>query len=70
MTMLNLVNLTTFRLVAQRGSFSAAADVLGISQPAVSLQVRQLEQFLQTRLVERTGRRDQGDCRRIGATGP
>ncbi|WP_438503134.1 LysR family transcriptional regulator, partial [Citrobacter freundii] len=36
MTMLNLVNLTTFRLVAQRGSFSAAADVLGISQPAVS----------------------------------
>ncbi len=56
MTMLNLVNLTTFRLVAQRGSFSAAADVLGISQPAVSLQVRQLEQFLQTRLVERTGR--------------
>ena len=35
---------------------SAAADLLGISQPAVSLQIRQLEQFLQTRLVERTGR--------------
>ncbi|WP_285278301.1 LysR family transcriptional regulator, partial [Klebsiella pneumoniae] len=33
-----------------------AADALGISQPAVSLQVRQLEQFLQTRLLERTGR--------------
>ncbi len=29
---------------------------LGISRPAVSLQVRQLEQFLQTRLLERTGR--------------
>lgn len=56
MTTLNLGNLATFRLVLQRGSFSAAADVLGISQPAVSLQVRQLEQFLQTRLVERTGR--------------
>lgn len=27
-----------------------------MSQPAVSLQVRQLEQFLQTRLLERTGR--------------
>ncbi len=56
MTTLNLGNLATFRLVVQRGSFSAAADALGISQPAVSLQVRQLEQFLQTRLLERTGR--------------
>lgn len=56
MTTLNLGNLVTFRLVVQRGSFSAAADVLGLSQPAVSLQIRQLEQFLQTRLIERTGR--------------
>ncbi len=48
MTTLNTGNLATFRLVVQRGSFSAAADALGISQPAVSLQVRQLEQFLQT----------------------
>ena len=56
MMTLNLANLATFRLVVQRGSFSAAADVLGLSQPAVSLQVRQLEQFLQTRLLERTGR--------------
>lgn len=56
MTTLNLGNLATFRLVIQRGSFSAAADILGLSQPAVSLQVRQLEQFLRTRLVERTGR--------------
>lgn len=56
MMTLNLGYLATFRLVVQRGSFSAAADVLGISQPAVSLQVRQLEQFLQTRLIERTGR--------------
>ena len=39
-----------------RGSFSAAADLLGLSQPAVSLQIRQLEQFLQARLIERTGR--------------
>lgn len=56
MTTLNLGYLATFRLVVQRGSFSAAADVLGISQPAVSLQVRPLEQFLQARLIERTGR--------------
>ncbi|MCY3510660.1 LysR family transcriptional regulator [Klebsiella michiganensis] len=56
MMTLNLGNLATFRLVVQRGSFSAAADLLGLSQPAVSLQIRQLEQFLQTRLLERTGR--------------
>lgn len=56
MTTLNLGHLATFRLVVQRGSFSAAADVLGLSQPAVSLQIRQLEQFLQARLIERTGR--------------
>jgi len=56
MSTLNLAHLATFRLVIQRRSFSAAADVLGISQPAVSLQIRQLEQFLRTRLVERTGR--------------
>lgn len=56
MMTLNLAQLATFRLVVQRGSFSAAADALGISQPAVSLQIRQLEQFLQTRLIERTGR--------------
>lgn len=69
MTTLNLGNLATFRLVVQRGSFSAAADALGISQPAVSLQVRQLEQFLQTRLLEhRTW--DQGDGGRNGIAGP
>lgn len=56
MTTLNLGNLATFRLVVQRGSFSAAANALGLSQPAVSLQIRQLEQFLQARLIERTGR--------------
>jgi DNA-binding transcriptional LysR family regulator len=56
MTTLNLAHLATFRLVIQRGSFSAAADALGISQPAVSLQIRQLEQFLRARLIERTGR--------------
>ncbi|WP_313112537.1 LysR family transcriptional regulator [Pseudescherichia sp.] len=56
MTTLNLGNLATFRLVVQRGSFSAAANALGLSQPAVSLQIRQLEHFLQARLIERTGR--------------
>ena len=39
------------------GSFSAAADRLGLSQPAVSQQVRQLEQRYGLRLLERVGRR-------------
>lgn len=56
MTSLNLSHLATFRLVVGRGSFSAAADALGLSQLAVSLQIRQLEQSLRARLVERTGR--------------
>lgn len=56
MNHLSLNHLATFRWVVRRGSFSAAADALNLSQPAVSLQVKQLEQFFQTRLVERTGR--------------
>lgn len=56
MAILNLDHLTTFRLVISRGSFSGAAEALGLSQPAVSLQIRQLEQALQVRLIERTSR--------------
>ena len=56
MANLNLDHLATFRLVVSRGSFSGAAEALGLSQPAVSLQIRQLEQALQVRLIERTSR--------------
>lgn len=56
MAKLNLDHLTTFKLVISRGSFSGAAEALGLSQPAVSLQIRQLEQTLQVRLIERTSR--------------
>lgn len=56
MAKLNLDHLATFKLVISRGSFSGAAEVLGLSQPAVSLQIRQLEQALQVRLIERTSR--------------
>lgn len=54
---LNLDQLRSFVLVIETGSFSAAADRLGISQPAVSLQVRQLERRLSVRLIERVGKR-------------
>jgi DNA-binding transcriptional LysR family regulator len=56
---LNLARLRTFADVVELGSFSAAAERAGISQPAVSLQIRQLERSLGLRLVERVGRRTQ-----------
>jgi DNA-binding transcriptional LysR family regulator len=54
---LDLTRLRTFRLVVELGSFSAAAARLGLTQPAVSLQIRELERTLGTRLLERLGRR-------------
>ncbi|MPS93289.1 LysR family transcriptional regulator [Comamonas sp.] len=52
-----LTLLRSFCLVVQERSFSQAAELLQLSQPAVSLQVRQLERQLGTRLIERVGRR-------------
>ena len=54
---LSLDQLGTFAEVIAQGSFSAAADRLDVTQPAVSLQVRQLERRLGVRLIERVGRR-------------
>jgi DNA-binding transcriptional LysR family regulator len=56
MKSLNLDYLKTFVAVVERGSFSAAADHLQLTQPAVSLQIRQLEKSLGTVLIERVGR--------------
>jgi DNA-binding transcriptional LysR family regulator len=54
---LNLDQLRSFALVVDAGSFSAAADRLGLTQPAVSLQVKLLERRLGVRLIERVGKR-------------
>jgi DNA-binding transcriptional LysR family regulator len=54
---LNLDYLRSFVAVTELGSFSAAADRLELTQPAVSLQVRQLERRLGAPLVERVGRK-------------
>jgi len=43
--------------VVERRSFSQAADQLGVTQPAVSLQIRSLEQRLGKQLLDRSGRR-------------
>jgi DNA-binding transcriptional LysR family regulator len=56
---MDLRHLRTLAEVADRGSFSAAAEVLGISQPAVSQQIRTLERDLGAALLDRSGRRTQ-----------
>ena len=57
MDRLNLDHLKAFADVVELGSFSAAAERLNLTQPAVSLQVRQLERRLGTTLIERVGRK-------------
>jgi DNA-binding transcriptional LysR family regulator len=49
--------LAAFCEVVERKSFSHAAERLGVTQPAVSLQVRSLEKRLGTKLLDRSGRR-------------
>lgn len=49
--------LAAFCAVVDRKSFSQAADRLGVTQPAVSLQVRSLEKRLGVQLLDRSGRR-------------
>ncbi|WP_426434270.1 LysR family transcriptional regulator [Bradyrhizobium genosp. P] len=57
MKSLNLDYLESFRIVIESGTFSAAAERLQLTQPAVSLQVRQLEKNLNATLIERVGRK-------------
>lgn len=59
MTLPPLNALRTFELVARLGSFRAAADVLCITQSAVSHQIRNLEEWLGKPLFEREGNRTQ-----------
>ena len=49
--------LVAFCAVVERRSFSQAADQLGVTQPAVSLQIRSLEQRVGQQLLDRSGRR-------------
>lgn len=48
--------LKTFRAVARTGSFAAAADKVALTQAAVSLQMRGLEQALGRQLFDRSAR--------------
>jgi DNA-binding transcriptional LysR family regulator len=54
---LHVTHLRTLQAIAQHGSFSRAAQALRLTQPAVSMQVRHLEQALGLPLLERVGKR-------------
>jgi DNA-binding transcriptional LysR family regulator len=53
---MNLNHLFLFRAVAEAGGFSRAAERIHVSQPAISMQVGELEQHLGLALFHRLGR--------------
>lgn len=57
MRRLSLDQLHALIEVAEQGGFSAAARLLNLSQPAVSLQIRELEARLGVPLIERLGKK-------------
>jgi DNA-binding transcriptional LysR family regulator len=57
MRSLNLDQLRAFIEVAKRGSFTAAAKELNLTQPAVTHQIRELEQRFNVALLDRIGKR-------------
>jgi len=54
---LNFDQLRALLEVVEQGSFSTAARRLNLTQPAVSLQIRELERRFGVRLIERLGKR-------------
>lgn len=53
---LNLREIRAFVTVAQTGSFTRAADKLNLSQPALTVQIRRLEETVGARLFDRNSR--------------
>ena len=56
---MNLKQLEHLLAVAQTGSFSKAAELLHLTQPALSRSIRLLEDTLQARLIDRMGRKNE-----------
>jgi len=57
MKQLSLENLRTFVTVVELGGFARAGEMLGRSQPAVSLQIKKLEEQLDVKLFKKEGQR-------------
>ena len=57
MKQLSLDNLRTFVTVVDVGGYAKAGEKIGLSQPAVSLQIKRLEQQLSKRLFAKQGQR-------------
>lgn len=53
--LLDVESLRVFREVVAQGGFTAASRKLGITQPAVSLKIRRLEERIGTSLILRNG---------------
>ncbi|SFF04483.1 LysR family transcriptional regulator [Alteribacillus iranensis] len=53
---LDIQQLKTFQAAAKHENYSAAAEELSLSQPAVSRQIDRLEQYLQVNLFYKVGR--------------
>lgn len=51
---MNFHQLHIFYTVAERGSFSAAAQALHMTQPAVTMQIQSLEDYFGTKLLHRS----------------
>ncbi len=54
---MTLRHLQIFKEVCEKGSITVAADDLHMTQPAVSIAIRELEAFYSTKLFERMNRR-------------
>lgn len=57
MTNISMKHLRYFEALARHGHFGRSADACAISQPALSLQIKELEDILGTPLIERGARK-------------
>ena len=54
---ITLRQLQVFRAVCEQLSYSRAAEMMALTQPAVSLQIRQLEELIDQPLFEYVGKK-------------